>query len=107
MTFDPRDRELSIPAHVYGDENPRELLRAWAAHNQLFVVFNPTQLWEQPDNWGIFLDDVARHVARAYTMEKGLNEEATLQSIRASFKKAAEETPYGKTEPAPSLKRGN
>jgi len=39
--------------------------------------------WDDPGTWGIMLADLARHVARAYAQDKGLDQAETLNRIHA------------------------
>src|SRR5262245_46377339 len=98
--LDPREKELQIPPAVHGDPNPRELLRAWAAHKQLHVIFNPLELWDDPASWGMFLVDIARHAARAYEQEGVCSAKVALEKIRDGFDAEwGAPTDIGTTEP--------
>lgn len=100
----PKSRQLEIPASVFGDPNPQELFRAWAAHEELHVVFNPC-FWKDPKDWGVFLVDMARHVARAYEQEGVCSSSAALKKIGVGFKSEWRRPNRGSTAPAADLKR--
>jgi len=103
---DPKECELQIPASVYGDPNPRELFRAWAAHEELHVIFNP-RFWDDPADWGVFLVDIANHVANAYEQENICSAKAALAKIKSGFDVEWHHPHRGTTAPAPKAGEGN
>ncbi len=100
----PRSRQLEIPASVLGDPNPQELFRAWAAHERLHVIFNPC-FWKDPKDWGVFLVDMARHVARAYEQEKVCSSPVALRKIKTGFEAEWRHPNRGTTAPAADVKK--
>ena len=42
-------------------------------------------MWEDSAAWGILLADLAKHVAKGYHQDKGLNEEEALIKIQEGF----------------------
>ncbi len=106
MADDPKEHELAIPASVYGDPNPREIFRAWAAHEEFHTIFNP-RFWDDPTDWGVFLVDMARHVARAYEQEGVCPSDIALEKIRSGFNVEWDHPNRGSTEPAPQKGKGN
>ena len=76
--------ELIVPPAAANDESARELLRAWAVGGGLHVTLAPS-LWDEPENWGIALADVTRHLADAYAELKGTDRADTIQRIRQLF----------------------
>lgn len=73
-------RSLGVPPGALEDPDAAEILRAWIARNGLEVSF--LKVWDEPDNWGIFLADLARHAARAYAAEGIHSESNALARIR-------------------------
>jgi hypothetical protein len=79
-----KPKELPIPPAVLSDQVARELLRAWDAHEMLHVSM-PTAVWDDPAECGIFLVDLAKHVARAYHLADGRPIDETLARIKEGF----------------------
>jgi len=77
-------RELSIPDEARRDSEAFEVLRVWIASKQQHVSLQ-LGVWEDPAAWGIFLVDLARHLANAYQQEKGLDFNATVARIKWGF----------------------
>lgn len=77
--------ELHVPPAIWDDPKARELLRAWAASGDLHVSFRTW--WENPDHWGVFLVDLARHAARAMANDGTCSEASALAHIREAFDK--------------------
>ena len=89
--------ELEVPTEVTADSDSVELLRAWSAGGGLTVSLT-WDMWDDTRNWGIFLVDVARHIANAHSQEKGVPTAVTLEGIRAAFDaewEQATDTPEG------------
>jgi uncharacterized protein DUF5076 len=76
--------ELGIPEAAKRDPRAIELLRVWAAERGQHVSLRGTA-WKDPAAWGIFLVDLARHVADAYQQAEGRDRDATLKRIKAGF----------------------
>lgn len=76
-------RELGLPPGAMDDPDAAEILRAWVASNGLKISF--LKVWDEPDNWGIFLADLARHAARVYGSEATMTEAEALGRIRRMF----------------------
>lgn len=73
--------ELVIPPDVHSDPNAREIFRGWGAHGG-FHVSIAAGIWTEPDNWGIALVDLARHVADYYEKTKGMRKEEVMSRIK-------------------------
>jgi hypothetical protein len=73
--------ELPIPPQAVDDVNARELVRVWAASGKQHLSL-ATGLWNDPAVWGVVLVDLARHLARAYELAKGLDQNVALARIR-------------------------
>lgn len=76
-------RSLGVPPGALEDPDAAEILRAWIASNGLEISF--LKVWDEPDNWGIFLADLARHAARAYANEGATSEAEALVRIQRMF----------------------
>ena len=63
-------KELKPPPLVHKDPDALELLRCWAAHEELHVTLS-WDVWEDPADWGVLLVDLARHIASAFEQERG------------------------------------
>ena len=84
MSFFGKRKELAVPPAVSGDAKAVELIRVWAAHGKQHVSLRPT-VWDDPAAWGICLVDLARHLAKAYSLEAGKNSNDVLQRIKEGF----------------------
>ncbi len=74
---------LGVPPFVQ-ETGGTEVLRAFVdGHNGLSISLKSA--FEDPSVWGIFLVDVARHVARAYARQEEFSEDEALERIRAMF----------------------
>ena len=76
--------QLIIPPAASDDAKSFEILRVWIADNQQHLTLD-TGVWEDPAAWGIMLADLAKHIAKAYHLENGLDEASTLQRIMAGI----------------------
>jgi len=76
-------RALAIPPGALNDPDAGEILRAWIASNGLEIAF--LKVWDEPDNWGIFLADLARQAARVYAQEGKISEAESLARIRRAL----------------------
>lgn len=82
--FASHSNELNIPEPVSLDPNAVEIVRVWAAQGKQVVSLRP-DVWEDPFAWGMFLVDLAKHVANAFEqMNKG-EREAVLGRIKEGF----------------------
>lgn len=77
----PLLKELPIPPAAVA--NGREIVRAWAADEKLHVAL-ASETWEDPGAWGIFLVDLAKHVANAFA-ERGADHDDVLARVREVF----------------------
>ena len=77
-------KELFIPDEARKDPDSLEVLRVWIANRQQHVTLN-IGVWRDPAIWGIFLVDLARHLANAYQQESGMDFNKTLARIKDGF----------------------
>jgi len=77
-------QELNIPPIAATDVGSVELARVWAAKGAQHVTIRVGH-WTDPAAWGIFLVDLARHVARAYEQSDGKIQAQILSRIKAGF----------------------
>ena len=77
----PTVDELVIPSQAKEDPESFEIARVWIAMKNQHCTLK-VGVWDDPTAWGILLADLARHVARAYHQDKGLDEEETLIRIQ-------------------------
>ena len=75
---------MIIPPAASEDAASFEILRVWIANDQQQLTLE-TGVWEDPAAWGIMLADLARHIAKSYHQENGLDEAATLRRIKAGI----------------------
>jgi hypothetical protein len=78
----PPFEALIIPNEAL-DRGGVEILRAAIIEGQLHVTLRRT--FEEPDPWGSLLSEVARRVARAYSVGGDLNEREVVLRIHSSF----------------------
>ncbi len=82
-------RPLDPPPAAASDPNSTELLRLWAANEDLDVAIKigiyHDQGHDEANAWGIIMSDFARHVSRALAQRYGKNEEQEMAKIRDSF----------------------
>ena len=76
-------RDLPYPPNVSTSPDATEVLRAWVVQGGLTVALDP--VFEGPAVWGVFLVDVARHVARTYADMKKCSEEEALEQLYEMF----------------------
>ena len=81
---DPVGRELPIPDDAAIDESGFEIARVWAAGGKQHVTLM-TGIWEDPANWGVFLVDLAKHVANAYSDTGNVDRQLILDRLKAGF----------------------
>lgn len=77
------ENQLNIPFNALNDPKAIEMLRVWAAGGKQHVSID-VHLWKDPANWGIFLVDLANHIADAYA-ENGSNKADALNRLRMGF----------------------
>ena len=80
----PSNNELSIPEVAQKDPRSLEVLRVWVANKGQHVSLR-VGVWKDPFAWGIVLADLARHLARAYEQDQGLDSGDTLRRITAGL----------------------
>jgi hypothetical protein len=91
-------KEQPLPPDVMGRDDAIEVLRAFILDGGLSIAF--TRAFEEPDMWGLFLVDVARHAARAYARESAFTEQEALTRIIDMFEaEIARPTDTGITTP--------
>ena len=91
-------QELNIPSGAMESPGSQEILRAWVTVNGLEVALSKP--WEEPDNWGIFLVDLARHAARIYEMEHYCSFDDAMDRIKTMFEAEWQQpTDIGATSP--------
>jgi hypothetical protein len=77
-------KELFVPGEAQKDPESVEVLRVWIANNQQHISLR-YGVWDDPAAWGIFLVDLARHLANAFQQEQGLDFDKTVARIRWGF----------------------
>jgi hypothetical protein len=91
-------REQPLPPDVVDRDDATEVLRAFVLDGGLSIAF--TRAFDEPDMWGLFLVDVARHAARAYGRESDFTEDEALKRIVDMFEaEIARPTDMGSTAP--------
>lgn len=82
---------LAVPPAAKRDAKSFEILRVWIAEQDQHVSLG-AEVWEDPAAWGIFLADLARHIANAQKQAgKSKNTEAFLARLREGFEEEMEE----------------
>jgi hypothetical protein len=56
-------RQLPVPPAILSDPAAGEVIRIWRCGGKIEMVL--MGIWDQPDNWGILLDDLCRLLAHA------------------------------------------
>ncbi len=77
-------QELPIPGSAISDKNAIELIRVWVAGGQQHIAL-ATDVWEDPEAWGLMLVDLAKHIARAYAQSEEYEFEKTLGLIKSGM----------------------
>jgi hypothetical protein len=75
-------QELTIPGSAKTDPKSFEILRVWVADRGQHVSLK-ADVWKDPAAWGLMLADLTRHVANAYYQDAGLDQNQTIQRIKA------------------------
>ncbi len=82
--MEPELRHLPIPDPVLKDSQAIELLRVWAARGGQHVSL-AAEIWPDPRAWGVFLVDLAKHVANAYEQTTSINRTDALRRLKEGF----------------------
>ena len=91
-------KEQPLPPDVMGRDDAVEVLRAFVVDGGLSIAFQ--RAFEEPDMWGLMLVDIARHAARAYSLESEYTEdEALALSVEMFEAEIARPTDMGQTKP--------
>ncbi len=82
--------ERPIPEAALEDVDSVEMLRVWIAarklHSSMKIgMYRETMNIPEEKAWGTILADVSRHVANALEERYGVDRDASLAQIRASF----------------------
>jgi uncharacterized protein DUF5076 len=79
-------RELPVPPEALDEDKALEFMRGWIVNKILYCSLNIGVYRDrEPAFWGMFLSDVAHHVADAMFKERGWNKEQTIEKIKATF----------------------
>ncbi|MBN9063777.1 MAG: DUF5076 domain-containing protein [Rhizobiales bacterium] len=76
--------ERRIPPDAHTAEEAHEILRGWLIDGCLQCSLLPSA-FPEPFGWGIFLADVAHHVANALAESEGTDRTQALQAITRAF----------------------
>jgi hypothetical protein len=71
--------ELIIPPKAEMNQSAVEVVRGWVVDDDFHVSLE--LVWADPATWGIAFADIARHLADAYYLSKGLDKEETINRI--------------------------
>ena len=85
-------RDLPVPTGTDDDDDAREMIRVWLAHQNLHVTLN-LGMWEgagdcsvdERDAWGELLSDVIKHIANGLAQSHGWDRIATATRIRKAL----------------------
>lgn len=75
-------RELEVPPDAQ-EQGGAEVLRAFVVDRALSISLQ--RAFDEPGTWGLLLADVAKHVARIYAQETGIDADDALADIREAF----------------------
>src|ERR1700745_730685 len=79
-------RELPIPPEAVDDDHSLEFVRGWIVDKMLYCSLNVGVYKEREAAfWGVFLSDVAHHVADAMFKDRGWNKQETMNAIKVTF----------------------
>ncbi|MFN0020233.1 MAG: DUF5076 domain-containing protein [Pirellulaceae bacterium] len=76
--------ELPIPPAAASATRAVEIARAWIVDHKQHVTLN-APAWKDPAAWGMFLVDLAKHVANSYQQSEGRDPAEVLTRIKAGF----------------------
>lgn len=84
-------KELPIPKEAGSAKESLEFIRGWIINEELYCSLN-VGVWGKKESafWGLFLSDVAHHIADALSKEKPRDRTKTLRAIQNSFNKEIE-----------------
>lgn len=82
-------KALDPPDTIAGDPEATEMLRLWAAHNELQVSINigsyQESEYDEAHAWGVILADCAKHVVNALSQRYDEDPDDALARIRTAF----------------------
>ncbi|MBQ0930618.1 DUF5076 domain-containing protein [Ideonella alba] len=82
-------KSLVVPPAAVRDDNSIQMLSGWIAeqgmHCTLNIGFFDGQGHKETEAWGIFLADVVRHIANAWSEERGVDAADSVASILQSL----------------------
>ena len=87
MSDKPQFHELSVPPEVV-EKGGHEVLRASVVEGEVSIALRRS--FDDPFTWGVLFSDLARHAARVYALETGIDEAEALALIHAGFEAGAE-----------------
>ncbi|MBY0113029.1 MAG: DUF5076 domain-containing protein [Phycisphaerales bacterium] len=76
-------RELDVPDDALEDNSAHEVLRVWTGKTEYVCISG--KLYGSPATWGHLLCQIARHVARAYSLNEISSEDDAAFWIREQF----------------------
>jgi hypothetical protein len=84
-------KELPVPKEVASAKRSLEFVRGWMIDQELYCSLN-VGVWGKKESafWGLFLSDVAHHIADALNKEKAWDKTKTLRAIQDSFNREIE-----------------
>jgi hypothetical protein len=82
MSDRPEFHELSAPPDAL-EKGGHEVLRASVVDGGISVALRRS--FDEPFTWGVLLVDLARHAARIYALETGVDEDEAFAEICAGF----------------------
>ena len=77
-------QELDAPEDSETAGEAVEVLRAWVIDKHLQCSLNPSVFTDHAQ-WGVFLSDLARHIATGLHQTHGVDQEETLRAIVERF----------------------
>jgi len=98
MSDKPQFHELAVPPDV-AEKGGHEVLRASVVEGEVSIALRRS--FDDPFTWGVLFSDLARHAARVYALEAGIDEAEALAQIRAGFE--ADVEPPDDSGSTPSL----
>lgn len=91
-------QELKLPVEVTREPNSLEIARIWKTSGGQTVLLSPKDEWG-PEEWGLMLTDLARHVANSKNLNSGIDKEAFLAKVKVALDKewsSPTDTPTGR-----------